>query len=1449
MRTLNVKRLACLLVVLAVVGAGTHFLHGFQVRRNASSLLGQAAEAEKAGHLDDAVEYLDRYLTLVPADWDALERFGVLLDRVADDPAKIRNRARAFAILERVAVHNPADAEVERRLARIAMDPAIRRYSEARSHLDSLLNTKYRNDPELETSLARCLEESKDFDRALQNYRQAKDDGRKQQRPQVETYVRLANLQRRHFKQGDEADKTMQELVEVMTGKDLEGVGRGQKAEAYVARARYRQEQGKLKGAAEDARKARALAPDDPDVLLESAEVTRAFALPENTTDEKAAKAHLAEARGYVEAGLRHAPKNVLLYECLARIDMQGRDPAGAIASLRRGIDVAPNEGRLYWSLAELLLAGNQVDEVKQLSADLRKRGLRPVLLDYLAARVLFAQGQWLEAARGLIQSVPALENSPETLQLGLQARLLVALCYERLGDLDRRYEAYEGLVRADPLSVEGGLGLGATYLAMGKIDKALEAYQEIAPRAPAARPLLARLLVFRTLRLPAGHRQWKEVQRALDQAKEKTPDAPDLALLQAEVYAAQTEFFKAKEVLKEVRDKHPDQVEPRIALANLAERQGEDEQALALFEETEKKLGDSVELRLARASYWTRHDTAKGHPKLAELARGMERWEPEDQERVLRGLAQGFVSVGENKAASRIWAELAARPGHEHDLGARVALFDLAQLEGDEEAMGKWLQQIEDIEGPDGTLWRYARVARLIEQAKKGHKEGHKEVLDEAAALLAEVRKRRPGWARVAAAEAQIWELKGNEDEAIVKYHEALDLGEQRPAVAWQLVRLLTDPNRKRFGEAQRVLEKLPDFVALSGAMQRLGAEVAFANGDFPRAQGYVKSGSLGTSKDYRAHLLIAGIARSNGQPDEAQAELAKAAELAKDTEKPAVWVLQVGFLADTAQREKEDGQTAKAADTLEKAEKVLAGAEKQLEREPVALGKCYEKLGRFEDAQKVYTDALARDGQNVSVLKAAAGLCLLRNQKEDCKKYLLQIAELKGSSSVDSVWARRMIVVLTAVDADYRSSQRALEALDLLNRDRGGNAGPEDAVQNLRTRAIVLAAQKDLGRRLEAIQLLEQVRKDGRLADEDKFLLAQLYDSVGEWRAARELMVSFLASGRATPVFLSRMAASFLRENDVENAGKCLTQLERVVPKAGPTLALKARVLKARGQEAEAVKVMQDYARTVMQDYARTDGADLLGAAATLEQVKPDAAEEVYRAFVDRSKRPESRLVLAAYLGRQNRTAEALAECERVRRDCRPEALAATAIGILYASRPTPQQCQQVEGWLKEAMDRDGPSEALVTALGNLRNLQGNYPAAKSLYRKVLDMPKPTSEALNNLAWLLAFEPGHAEKALDIVNQAVANIGPVPDLLDTRGVAQLRAGRADKAIQDLVAATRQSPSAVNYFHLAEAYLDSKKPAEAAEALQKARALGLKADSLHALERDDYQRVVKAVR
>ena len=113
----------------------------------------------------------------------------------------------------------------------------------------------------------------------------------------------------------------------------------------------------------------------------------------------------------------------------------------------------------------------------------------------------------------------------------------------------------------------------------------------------------------------------------------------------------------------------------------------------------------------------------------------------------------------------------------------------------------------------------------------------------------------------------------------------------------------------------------------------------------------------------------------------------------------------------------------------------------------------------------------------------------------------------------------------------------------------------------------------------------------------------------------------------------------------------------------------------------------------------------------------------------------------------------------------------------------------------------------------------------------------------SLNNLAWLTALDGRKVEAALGFANRALAVKPDQADFLDTRGVVHLKAHKPQRALDDLLRAVEIDPSAPSkLFHLAQAQLDNNEKEKAERSFKMAKAKGLTANSLHALEQQDFQ-------
>src|SRR5262245_49072286 len=112
-RRVNLRLLLVSVATLLVLGVGIWLLHGYQVRRNAHYLLQRADEARADDVFSTALTYYGQYLTLVPGDTEAGEKFALTLDKVADDA---NDRVRVVLRFEEILRRDPERIEVRYRL-------------------------------------------------------------------------------------------------------------------------------------------------------------------------------------------------------------------------------------------------------------------------------------------------------------------------------------------------------------------------------------------------------------------------------------------------------------------------------------------------------------------------------------------------------------------------------------------------------------------------------------------------------------------------------------------------------------------------------------------------------------------------------------------------------------------------------------------------------------------------------------------------------------------------------------------------------------------------------------------------------------------------------------------------------------------------------------------------------------------------------------------------------------------------------------------------------------------------------------------------------------------------------------------------------------------------------------------------------------------------------------
>jgi tetratricopeptide (TPR) repeat protein len=1454
-----------LVVAVASVVGAVHLAHQLQVARNARLLLVLADRREAAGKLGEAAGTLSRYVRLVPDDTDALARLGQL-------NARLGNSQGAFALLEQVLRRQPGRDEARRQLVDVAMK--MGRFSDAREHLRQYILRDNPGDTASLDLLGQC-------EAALGELKQAADTFEQvlKSRPDsLETYSRLADLRRLKLDQPAEADAAMDRLVE----------SNRESHEAWLSRAKYRdtylveratslnERSQALALAVADIRQAVALAPSDLDSLLLAAKLTR-FA-------ESARDSGADEARQYIERGIELHPSEPRLYRAMAELELDGQRRDAALAAVRRGLERLPGQSDLLWTLAELLILDGELDTAAEVLAQLRADEPFSTPADYLAARIEIARGRLVKGSEFLESLRPKLaEKWPE---LAKQADFWAGWCYDRLEKVDEQLAAYRRAVSADRQWALARLGLAGSLLKIGRFDEAVEECR-LAAAAPGfpvqGLNTLARMMIVQRLRSAPSERDWRAVEQVLEAASAQMPDSLDLAELRAEVLLAQEQVEAARSCLAEASERWPERVQIWLSRAALEDRLGEGDAAEQLLSTAEARLGDSVDLRVGRARHLAQRIDSESVEPLKALALGIDEFADVDQSRLATVLALALMAAGDKAEALELAKQANAKDPD--NLPARLIVFDMALANRDATVLDDLLADIRRIEGPEGgPLWHYGEALRLVLAS-----EDDQQALQQARNHLTLAKTQRPAWARLPLLEAQIEEIRANASGAIDLYQQAIELGLRHPPTTQRLVGLLFA--QRRFAEADQALRKLEEQqTPFTSELSRLASKVSLQVEDFTRALEMARK-TCATSTNSADHLWLGQLAGALARgvradaanreklAGEAGAAFSRAVELAPN--EPEAWVALLQHLVRTE-------QAANVDEALAEASRQIAPDEL-----PLVLAQCYDSMGRTADALEQYRMALEARDDDVVTLRRAAEFHINHGANADAEPLLRRlIAPEVSAAPADLAFGRRGLAFAIAADKNYLKLRQAIGLVDENLKENPG------AAEDRRAKAVLLSLSPGKNDRREAISILEEMLRQAAPDESVRLLLAQLYRANGEVPQARRQMQSLLAAANDNVAYITSYVRLLLERSEIDEADLWVARLEKLQPQALETNELRARILVAEGRAASAIELLaglvgksapKDAAQTTADEaHKATHGKIALlmedlahnaprptaaGKTAQAEGPRPpderandslnddtsdrtpadisshlllQAAEDHLRE--EAAAEPRGRVTLAAFLGRQRRVTEALAIWDELWSTDDYEAAAIGCAGLAATRQLSAPQLDQTERRLTEANSRHPESLPVLAALARISDTQGEYPQAAAFYRRILAQNGDDLLALNNLALNLALRKKDCDEALKLIDRALRTSGPVAALLDSRATVHLANGNAERAIVDLEEAIGQVPKAAYYFHLAQAYLLKGDRKSATTAFERAKDAGLGEQSLHALERDEYRKVLASL-
>ena len=318
--------------------------------------------------------------------------------------------------------------------------------------------------------------------------------------------------------------------------------------------------------------------------------------------------------------------------------------------------------------------------------------------------------------------------------------------------------------------------------------------------------------------------------------------------------------------------------------------------------------------------------------------------------------------------------------------------------------------------------------------------------------------------------------------------------------------------------------------------------------------------------------------------------------------------------------------------------------------------------------------------------------------------------------------------------------------------------------SAQDQYMRAVMLASDASGTRRREAIDSLEKFLATQSNPDpEIQYVLATLYLAEDDSRKFKTLMRALLKENKSVR-YVQTFADMLVKADELDEAEVWVAELEKSAPDAEATVALESELAFRQGRFDSVRKRLQDWADRAAGDPARQEpqlpaAARMLegfarrlrdsGDAATAATFSKEA-QSVYQRYVDL--KPGQDLLMAMFFARQQRLGEALDLIEAKAPTSDPVQLATACFAVLDRTGPAPNSSAASTESSKPRSRSDKQSVPLLVALAILRDFEGQYDAAETIYRDILAKEPENPTVLNNLAVLLALRAQEPRRSVQV-------------------------------------------------------------------------------------------------
>ena len=1458
MKTVNLKLLIIVAVLVLGGMGGVYAIHEYQVYRNADNILVLARERAEEGRSDEAAGLYVRYIGLRNNDNEARTEFAkLMLRKIGATRSSKATQAQAYDALETAVRRNPDDDDLREQLAGFLYRTG--NFTEARQHFGLIRDHRMAKPVPATTAPAASEKASASGDESapkavtpdhlidLRYATSCAGMGRYDEAAEVaskligfdvgtksfdtsweplaecsEAYLLIAEILERRYSDTATASRVMRRLPEVYPTDH----------KSWLSMATWSFFHDDLSAAGIEIARAAQLAPESPQVLFAEFEIAM------RTNDFPRAKKVIVE-------GLAPYADDARVVIGHADLAKRMADPNLALEILGKGVETLPDNPVILGRLIDLLFDLQRGEEaIPHVEAMRALEGDDNPVVGWADARILMERRQWHPALEKLKQLRPSIAGFQ---QLAHAVDLAMAICHQALGQSDELLEASRRVLATEPNSYQARVALATAHAQAGRSDEALAEFESLAALQaeedlPRMQLLWAPLLDLRVkdqLRRPEAERNWKKVD-ALVELLSTSPHIGNaqLASIQSNVLQRRGDNSAAVEVAFQAFEAAPDDPQVAAQFVTLLLADAQVDRARETIVRMNSLVRQDPRVLAAEARSAASLGGEEGEAGLAAVEAACKEIPTKDAVLVLLAVMSTRIQQRNIPEAERIAAVILEREPSE--VRAHASLLQIAIDQKDVAKLTAYAEQIGDLTGRSSPQSRVAQAMVLIlkVQVARDLQLGEDKVspplsaedridLDQARNYLMEAESDRPGWFQIQQCLAEIAGIRGDASASISHLQKAIEQGNTNPGVPRMLAGLLRQTGR--LDEAQQVIDSMGQGAGLGAT--RIRADIDVQAGRFDEAVAKAEAITLEQGSDVDHLLWFAGLLQRCEKQPRALEVLEQAAELAPD--RLDCWI-------ETIQQQLLLGKTQRADESLQRAIASLGGAEGE-----ILKAITYEMRRNPAKAEEAYRSATLTAPTDPRVARRFAEFLLRRGQLKPAKEELLRIIAMPEAAGTTSLyWARRKIAQEFTRNSTYRELLETLQILEQ-NTDAEGKMTPED----LKIEFAILMDREEPECWRRAISLLDDLKRRRDLDTEQRVLRAWLQDKLGNWLESRESLFDIAAEQDCPPAVIATLVEQLIAHGELASARTWANRLRQNAPDAVMTVRLDAKLAIAADDREAAAEASR---KLIPSGSLTPENAISMGLVAQLveELGFPKAADKLYKEYADVS--AEGILARASFLGRQQRTDEAVELLETAWDNVPVLDILGTSLGILEANGTSPSTAadQRVIEMVAKARRLDPDSSMIQVLHGALMELIGKPEEAIAIYRQLLaspDLPPSiAARASNNLAAVLIGRK-ETEEARTLIQSAVVELGPHPALLDTQALVWLARGDTTRAIGDLKEAML-APTATTYLHMAMAAYDARMASECRAALINAESKGLRKERLNADDRERLAALDKAL-